>query len=552
MEHSIRSQNSSCFKHDKQSGIYTILNVFIVSMAISGLMVLVVGQIAWEKGKIQGLADMVALTAARELGDGPIFPAAHQIATQNGLQSGDQLTIECTINDNVTTDCQHAITARVTITRTVNPVLGFIGPKIITRLAEATTAPTVVGYASSGLLNLNTQQSALLNGLLSALGGGNINLSVAQYGALLGSNINVNLLDLAVQLGVANVSQLLDLKVSALGLLKDSLIVGNGDAASVSNITGILSALSVPLNQVNLKVGDLIAADLTGKSQSVLSVNLGNLAQVALLKSVEGQTYTIPITVGLLGVSAAVNILQAPQIFVGQKDPNKPYVAQGHTAQVAVSLRVNQLLPNINIPGLLSLSVLNLSLQLKVAGGSVQVDNLTCNFPRSDNTLQMTVVPSLLDLCIADSASNLNSTTQGLTCGNPAQILDLTLLSFIHIAVDLSAQASLRSDPVHSTFTGVPPFTQTISLPLSQTLANLLSNLKLNIKLDIPLIGDFLSFLINGLLSFLLLILDPILRPILFTVGAILDGLLQLLGISLNQVTVFINHIDCQSVYLTK
>lgn len=68
----------------------------------------------------------------------------------------------------------------------------------------------------------------------------------------------------------------------------------------------------------------------------------------------------------------------------------------------------------------------------------------------------------------------------------------------------------------------------------------------------VPLVGDLLSGIVNGLVSFLLSALGPVLSPILGLVGNILDGLLQVLGVDLNTVTVNIDSMDCQSVMLTR
>eukprot|EP01031_Cornospumella_fuschlensis_P046068 gene46068-56393_t len=158
-------------------------------MSMGALGVLAVGHMAWEKTRLQGVADLVALTAARQMSNGPEFAEAQAIALANGVSEDDDLTIECIIDDAPTNDCDNSITSRVTIVRPVNGLLVFLPNREVTVLAEATVAPTVVGSVSSGLLSLDTNQSALLNGLLTALGGGAINLNVAQWGSLLGSDI---------------------------------------------------------------------------------------------------------------------------------------------------------------------------------------------------------------------------------------------------------------------------------------------------------------------------------------------------------------------------
>jgi len=383
-------------KAAQQQGAYTLLTVFVLLMSIGALGVLAVGHLAWEKSRIQGVADLVALTAARQMADGPAFPEAMAIAQANGIQIEDEITIVCVINNAVTADCPNAITARVTINRSLDGLLAFLPNQQINALAEATVAPTVVGTVASSLASVDTNQSALLNGLLTALGGGAVNLSVAQWGALLGSDIAVDLLALSTELGVASLNELLALNVSALGLLQDALLVGDADQADKMQIQGLLSALSGPLNKTNLKVGDLLAADLSGRTDTPLNVNVGQLAQVTLLNAVKGVGYTLPVMSGLLRLDVGVNILEAPQVFVGRKTPYKDPITSARTAQVALNVRVRQPL-NINI-ALVSLSALDLALQLRVAGGLAEVNDLTCRFPRANNNMEMTVVPAVAEV----------------------------------------------------------------------------------------------------------------------------------------------------------
>jgi len=140
----------------------------------------------------------------------------------------------------------------------------------------------------------------------------------------------------------------------------------------------------------------------------------------------------------------------------------------------------------------------------------------------------------------------------GLTCGAPARILNVTLLGLVNAGVTLGAGASLRADPVQLSFDGVAPFQETVDLSLGQTLGGLLSNTNLNLKVDLPIVGPLIRATVNGLVSTLLVVLEPVLRPILGTVGNILDGLLQVLGVDLNNVTVDVSAMDCQSVVLTR
>lgn len=521
-------------------------------VAVGALAVLGLGQTVWEKNRAQYLVDQSAMTAARQLSDGPEFEKAFEVAALNGLLADDVLSISCVINDIVTSNCAEAVTARATLIRKNKSF--FLGPTTdIVTSADATNAPVVAAMVSSNLANLNTEKSALLNGLLTSLGGGTVNLSVADFKKLLGANVVVDLVKLGVELGAATPAELLALNLTALELLQEGLAVGQGDSQDKTKFQGVLGQIAGPLNRVDFTLGDILALDLSGETSPgtsrFLNVNLGELAQAAILRSSKDGTYSINISQGLLNLKVGVTILQPPQIFVGRKLPFKSPIAQGKTAQVALDITASQ---RLNL--VVATADVNIGIQLKAAGGLAQVDSLTCSIPRENNVTSVTVVPALAELCIAQSSSNLKTNVSGLTCGAPASIATVTLLG-IPIGVKLGASASARGNPTTFDLQGAAPpgiSTGPVALSLGQTLQSLLGNLTLNPVLDVPIVGGLLKALLNPLLTTLLSTLNLLLSPLLGTVGGILDGLLSTLGVSLNEVNVTVQAVDCSSVVLSK
>ena len=127
-------------KHSRRSaqrGAYTMLTVFVLSMSLGALGVLAVGQAAWEKNRVQGVADIVALTAARQMSDGPEFQEAQALALENGLLETDEIQIDCIVNGEPTQNCENAITARVTLTRPILSLMPFLPSGNTTVIAEA-------------------------------------------------------------------------------------------------------------------------------------------------------------------------------------------------------------------------------------------------------------------------------------------------------------------------------------------------------------------------------------------------------------------------------
>ena len=323
-----------------QRGAYTILTVFVLSMSLGALGVLAVGHTAWEKNRVQGLADMVALTAARQMSDGPDFPEARALALENGLIETDEIQIECIANGEPTAICNNAITARVTLTRPVFSLLPFLPSGSTTVIAEATTAPTVVGTISSGLASVNTEQSILLNALLTSLGGGAVSLDVLDYQGLLGSDVQVDLLGLGLELDGLTFNELLALKdVRALDLMLAALSVGDRqDAVSLALLN---NELKLALKDVKLDVADVLAVDLSGRSDTLLKANFGELAQVVLLNAVKGNVVNLQLPLNALGIDVELKLVEAPQLFVGRKDPFKSPIVEAKTAQVALKVAVD-------------------------------------------------------------------------------------------------------------------------------------------------------------------------------------------------------------------
>lgn len=540
-------------KRFRQRGVFTLLTVGVMAMAIGAMGVLAVGYTAWEKGQLQGIADMTALSAARQLANGQDFSESVELAQNNGLRESDTVQIDCVINNTPTNNCLEAVTVRVAIARGGEPLLPFMPGGPVNVLAEATTAPTVVGSVTSNLLAVNSQQSALLNALLGQVLGVNVNVNAASWQGLLGSDIQLDLLGLGLELGAVTIDQILNLGLADLfttDLFQDALQLGG--LGNNAGVTGLLSLLSQGLNAADVTVGDVLALDLSGRTNTVLGVTLGQLAQVGLLNAGKGLTTNVNLP-GALALDVGLTILEAPQIFIGRKAPFKDPIATGRTAQVALNVRAQQLL-NLNIVGV-SLSALDLRLQTRVAGGFAEVNRLNCRYPRAQNDMRMTILPSAAEVCLSSSASNLNSTTGAVTCGQPATIANASILGLANVAIRLGASASVRPNPTVVTeaqLTGVPPFSRTVQLNLGQSLANVLQNTNLNLTTQVSLLGLDLLGLVNPLVNTLVNTLRVALSPVLGAVGAILDSLLAILGISVNETTVNVDSIDCQSVVLTR
>ncbi|MDH4394761.1 MAG: hypothetical protein QE278_03690 [Limnobacter sp.] len=562
----------------QQHGAVTVLTGFVLAVAVGALGVLGVGQTVWMKQNSQALADMAALTAARQVSDGPDFTEALNVATANGLQQEDTLVFECLIDNQVTNDCTEAITVRATLTRPNNPYF-LLNAAPITAIAEATTAPVVAGLVSTRLLELNTGKSPVLDGILTAAGGGAVVVSGVDYRALVQSDVVVNLLDLDAAANIASPNELADVQVEAYELLRDAIAKGRlGNQNAALQLLN-QDALKVPLQNVDLQLGDIMDLDVDGASSKFLNVNLGELAHAVILRSGQGKTVTpsstslLGISSELIGVSADITILQPPKLFIGRKLPMKSPIAKGKTAQVGVNVTIGALpAGGLGQMGGLLTNVLgiNINLQMRAGGGEVEVENVTCRLPRTENDTTLKIKPVLAEVCIAQSSTGYNTVSDPLVCGAPAKLVDtMTKQGNNPITVTLGAKVTMSSGNTTEVLEGAfPPVAHTtVPLSLGQSLENFLENVDINSQVAVETgggggngngngggggLGGLLDGIINGIAYNVLESVKLLLGPVLGIVGYTLDNILGQLGINLNQVEVTMLGVDCSSSVLTR
>lgn len=553
-----------------QQGAITVLTGFVLAVAVGALGVLGVGQTVWMKQNSQALADMAALTAARQVSDGPNFTEAINVATANGLKPEDTLVFDCLIDNQVTNDCSEAITVRATLTRPNAPYF-LLNTTPITTVAEATTAPVVAGLVSTRLLEVNTGKSAILDGILTAVGGGAVVVSGVDYRALVKSEVVVNLLDLDAAANVASPNELANVQVEAYELLHDAILKGRvGDQNAALQLLN-QNALKIPLQNADLKLGDIMDLDVEGASSKFLNVNLGELAHAVILRSGQGMTVTpssaslLGISSELTGVSAQITILQPPKLFIGRKLPMKTPVAQGKTAQVGVNVTVGAL-PATGLGqmgGLLkNVLGLNINLQMRAGGAEVEVENVSCKLPRTENDTTLKIKPVLAEVCIAQSSTGYNTISDPIVCGAPAKLVDtMTKQGNNPIVVTLGAKVSMSSGTTTQVLEGAfPPVAHTnVQLSLGQTLQNFLGTVDVSSQVAVETgggggggLGGIINDVLTGIAYNVLESVKLLLGPVLGIVGYTLDNILGQLGIGVNQVEVTMLGVDCSSAVLTR
>ncbi|MCE2680324.1 MAG: hypothetical protein LW629_07720 [Burkholderiales bacterium] len=536
---------------DRQRGGILVLALFGLGIAVSCFTALGLGQMMWQKREIQKIADVAARTAASQLGDFPAFGTARELATNNGLRTSDTLTFDCPTDpaNTATQACSSGSTnSRAVVLRTVKPYF-FAADTVLRASATAQPSPLIVATISNSLVTLNTAQSALLNGLINAIGGGNINLSAVSYQGLLNNTATVNVLDLSNALGLASATDLVNTTVNLGDFLNLAAGIAKGSDLSAAQVT--LNALRVQLNAVTLPVGRLLKLDIGQVDAVNANINLGDLSITGILAGATGRA--VNLNLGLPNIaSVKVYVTEPPQILVTRKKPGVSPVGFIRTGQIKVE--VNFLQNGLSVAGLIT--ALKGGVYLQVGGAEATVNDIRCKMPRSNNQTLITTKSSLALLCLSDKPANFADTsTTPITCGAKATLAEVNVGGLVTVQAKLLAQATGQSTGATATLTGKPPPAYTIPGSNGSALSNLVSQLVIEPEINTTgVLGGLLSLTLGPVLSLVQDTLIPVVKtalsPILLTVGTLLDSILAIPGIAANSSVFEVQTLDCSSTRL--
>ncbi|HUX18048.1 MAG TPA: hypothetical protein VMV63_02535, partial [Acidithiobacillus sp.] len=252
---------------------------------------------------------------------------------------------------------------------------------------------------SSRVLNLNTQQSALLNGILGGLLGTSLNLSVAGYNALLGTTVSLG--QLAQTLNVGTVNHLLSANLNLPGLYQGALTVlgnsANGGLLNNQNAVGPLQQIiGSTTNSSNIQLGKILNLGLADKNAAASAqVNLLDLITASAELANQQHFVDVP-GINVLGLaSLKLYIISPPKLAYGEpgKNADGTWKTEAQTAQVALELQV-----------LGSLLTVNLQASPAVA----DLMNVACTTPQSQSQVGVKAGTGLLTASIGVLSPQVN------------------------------------------------------------------------------------------------------------------------------------------------
>ncbi|GLU34863.1 TadG family pilus assembly protein [Trinickia caryophylli] len=521
-----------------------------------------IGNLFYARRSLQRVADLAALAAVQTLDDTCTQPplTARANADANGFSAtaqGQSLDLACgrwdTSENNgpsyfSSASGQAPLNAvQVTATRPVPYI--FFGPAR-TISASATAQATNLGAFTVGTA-LAQLQGGLVNALLNALLGGSVNLSLASYESL--ANARVKLGDLAAALGVSTVDQLLAARVSAAGLAQLMLTALSNTSVADANLQTDLATLQAIVaggmsNAISFPIGDssdahgLLSLGLAD-SQSALDATISpfDALMVAAQIAKAGQP-PIDVSAGVqlpgADLSLLLQIIEPPVLAVGEAgiDPaTRNWRTMAHTAQLRLYMNIGLSLPPLPLIGQVALE---LPISLEAVPGNAWLESISCasSKPASRSTIGAT--PGLANICIAKRPANL-AASQPFSCSQPATLVDVPNLIEVTAALPLTATVGPADSPSLS-FDGVSgnddDYQSADSNAVGGILANALTGLATSLAqpgaLSIRLFG-LPSSLLDSLTGALVSLLSTLLSPVLIALDAVVEPLLQLLGVQI-------------------
>lgn len=434
---------------------------------------------------------------------------------------------------------------------------------------EAACTDGVCVSAGSRLASLDTQQSALLNPLLSSLLGTNVNLTALDWNGLAGANVNLlSLLNvLQTDLALSSPEQVLDTNITLLQLVQ-AIKTQQTENTAITALDKLLLALS-PLTPT-IQLGDLLQTD--PEHPQLTDVNLGVLpllnGAVQLFNLHNVLTTPTPITIdaSLLTALGLPNTLPAVKLYAQVVEPPiyrcGPAGSSFHTTQIRLKLdldlsQTNVLTDTLNSAVASALGIVGVNVTSNLALDSV---SLYVETARADGVIQsvdyvtgqvkINVTPSVASLYLGHIPNSLffnrSHVIDPATDVITSAIGNLTLqakLGLINV-LNLNTEVRIRSvaegtAPLQQLLVFDHPYPQTQTAGSSTAfVAALLDSLMNNLTLEIDGIS-LVTPVLNAITSTLTSLVTGTLSPLLDSLAQqLLDPLLSLLGIGIGEAEV--------------
>ncbi len=531
-----------------QRGATSVVVALFLVVAVAALGAIDVGNVFFARRSLQRIADLGALAGVQTISGGctQATGTATENAAANGFSasaSGQTLNVVCGRWDTKSNSApsyfsstnEEAPLNAVQVTATRRVPYFFLGPAR-TVSATATAQATNLGSFTVGTA-LAQLQGGMVNGVLNALLGTNLSLSLVSYESLANARISVG--DLMAALGVGTVNDLLSAQVSVgqlaqlmlTALSRTSIVDANlqTDLATLQAIanSGMSSTAQIPLGNTSGTPGLLSLS--VSDTQSAIGVTISPFDVLVVAAEIAQNGQALQVAgglnlVGLVTATLSLQVVNPPVLAIGEAgmDPaTGTWRTQANTAQIRLFLDIG-----LNVPLVASI---DLPLSLEAAQGQAWLESTNCTSSAATSSAVIGGQTGIANLCIANQAATPQAVSQAVSqpFSCPAAAANIVTgplgIPLVTARVSLPVVGSPIDPPL--TFTGTTGGYQSFGTDVGQALANALSA---NLTID----GISLSALTS--------LLAPVLESL-----DVLDPLLQLLGVQVGVTTVHDLSLTC-------
>ena len=406
-----------------------------------------VGSIFLQTRKLQGMADLAAIAAARDIDH------AQSAATATAVDNGwvGPVTAEA-VKGVYTPDAAVAPANRfvagasdpnaVRVTLRAEADL-FFGQAILGRSTTSISRTATAAKADLAAFSIGTRLASLnggvANSLLTALTGSSVSLSVMDYDALASADVDLLSYSKALQtelgLQAASFDTVLATSVTtgkALTVLADLLQTNGSDPAATAVrklATAAGDATPAKLDRL-LDLGPYGDQDhVAGASGAGIKLKALDMANAVLTVAQGGRQLQLDLGAGVPGL-ADVDVY----LGIGERPANSSWITVTRdktviirTAQTRLYLET-KLLNSGGALGSAGVSVVKLPLLVEVASGQAKLSALNCTPTRETRTASLSVMPSVGQVAVAEiNTAKIANFTQELVL-KPATLVNLGLL----------------------------------------------------------------------------------------------------------------------------
>lgn len=408
--------------------------------------------------------------------------------------------------------------------------------------AVATAAPQVSFSIGSRLASLN---GGIANGVLNALLGSNVSLTLADYNGL--ANVQLDLfafLDgMAQELGISagSYNDLLDTKVNHGVLLKAmARMLSGADRAAASKLGQALGHNGVVSLGKLFALGHMGDLDIGSAGAQGLFTTISALELLAASAGLGDGNRQV--SLGLTaGVPGLVKLDVA--LAVGEPPQGGAWYAIGPAGTVVRTAQVRlKLIAEVLGTGLLLGDLVTLPLYVEVAHAEATVQSAVCptpSNPRGSATIlaRPGVLRAMVGTVTPASFGNFNTTP----VVSPAKLVEVALLGIPVLRVFASSVVEIaQTAPVPLHFSSSEIEARTVKTARTSTVASsLVGSLLGNLTINAPILGLGLN------LTSLSALLKSILMPIVPLLDMTIARLLEAVGLAVGEVDVRVYGVRC-------